>query len=94
MRLVEPRLHPARSRSSEPATAPGPISCRISAAAINLYYVETEAALADKVAAASSKARAGRETRFATERGKDGPYFNGDKLCLVDAAYAPVSAAL
>ncbi len=23
------------------------------------------------------------------ERGNDGPYFNGDKLSLVDAAYAP-----
>ena len=23
------------------------------------------------------------------ERGNDGPYFNGDTLCLVDAAYAP-----
>lgn len=23
------------------------------------------------------------------ERGNDGPYFNGDKLCLVDAAYGP-----
>jgi glutathione S-transferase len=24
-----------------------------------------------------------------TERGNDGPYFNGPELCLVDAAYAP-----
>jgi len=29
------------------------------------------------------------EDAIATDRGNDGPYFNGDKLCLVDAAYAP-----
>ena len=29
------------------------------------------------------------EVAIAKERGNDGPYFNGDKLCLVDAAYAP-----
>jgi glutathione S-transferase len=26
---------------------------------------------------------------IASERGNDGPYFNGPELCLVDAAYAP-----
>jgi len=29
------------------------------------------------------------EDAIASERGNDGPYFNGDKLSLVDAAYAP-----
>ena len=29
------------------------------------------------------------EEALAKERGNDGPYFNGDELCLVDAAYAP-----
>lgn len=29
------------------------------------------------------------ESAIADERGNDGPYFNGDQLCLVDAAYAP-----
>jgi glutathione S-transferase len=29
------------------------------------------------------------EEAIAADRGNDGPYFNGDKLCLVDAAYAP-----
>lgn len=29
------------------------------------------------------------EDAIASDRGNDGPYFNGDKLCLVDAAYAP-----
>ena len=29
------------------------------------------------------------EGAIASERGNDGPYFNGDTLCLVDAAYAP-----
>jgi glutathione S-transferase len=29
------------------------------------------------------------EGAIASERGNDGPYFNGPDLCLVDAAYAP-----
>ena len=29
------------------------------------------------------------EEAIANERGNDGPYFNDDRLCLVDAAYAP-----
>ena len=29
------------------------------------------------------------EEAIAAERGNEGPYFNGDTLCLVDAAYAP-----
>ena len=29
------------------------------------------------------------EEAIAEERENDGPYFNGDQLCLVDAAYAP-----
>jgi len=29
------------------------------------------------------------EEAIAMDRGNDGPYFNGDTLCLVDAAYAP-----
>ena len=29
------------------------------------------------------------EEAIAKERGNDGPYFNGDSLCLVDAAYGP-----
>ena len=29
------------------------------------------------------------EEAIANERGNEGPYFNGDRLCLVDAAYAP-----
>ena len=29
------------------------------------------------------------EEAIAKERGNDGPYFNGNSLCLVDAAYGP-----
>ena len=29
------------------------------------------------------------EEAIRLERGNDGPYFNGDQLCMVDAAYAP-----
>lgn len=29
------------------------------------------------------------EEAIRLERGNDGPYFNGDQLCLVDASYAP-----
>jgi glutathione S-transferase len=36
-----------------------------------------------------SAAIANLEEALTKERGNDGPYFNGDTLCLVDAAYAP-----
>ena len=29
------------------------------------------------------------EEALANERGNDGPYFNGEKICLVDAGYGP-----
>ena len=41
------------------------------------------------IIANAPKALSRLERALAEERGNDGPYFNGDRLCLVDAAYAP-----
>lgn len=54
----------------------------------NLTYCTSTEALPEALEVA--KQRVSRlETAIAKERGNDGPYFNGDSLCLVDAAYAP-----
>jgi glutathione S-transferase len=53
-----------------------------------MYYRKT----ADEVEQAKAEAPAQLEKlerAIAEERGNDGPYFAGDRLCLVDAAYAP-----
>lgn len=54
----------------------------------NLTYCTSKEALPEAIEMA--KQRVSRlENAIAKERGNDGPYFNGNKLCLVDAAYAP-----
>ena len=86
--VVEPRLHPedpikrARNRAWTdfvPDFAPG---------LSGIYYTKTKEAMKEGIEAAPAKL-AKLETAIADERGNDGPYFNGDKICLVDAAYAP-----
>lgn len=55
---------------------------------INIYYTKTREEFDEKLAGAP-KFLQKLEDAIAKERGNDGPYFNGPKLCLVDAAYAP-----
>ena len=55
---------------------------------INIYYTKTREEMEEKLAGAP-KFLQKLEDAIATERGNDGPYFNGAELCLVDAAYAP-----
>ncbi len=85
---VEPRLHPenpikrARNRAWTdfvPTFAP---------ALSGIYYTKTKEALAKGLEVAPARV-AKLEEAIANERGNDGPYFNGDSMCLVDAAYAP-----
>lgn len=58
--------------------------------AINaIGYAKTKEAMEEGVANAP-KALSRLERALATERGNDGPYFNGPDLSLVDAAYAPI----
>ena len=86
--VVEPRLHPgdpikrARNRAWTdfvPDFAKG---------LSGVYYTETRQAL-DQGLKEAPKVLQKLEDAIARERGNDGPYFNGDKLSLVDAAYAP-----
>ncbi|MCB1740257.1 MAG: glutathione S-transferase family protein [Gammaproteobacteria bacterium] len=84
---IEPRLHPAdplkRARNRAWTDFVPDFS-----AAVNLYYVPDKAALDAKLEAAP-KTIGKLETALQTEREGPGPYFNDDKLSLVDAAYAP-----
>ena len=87
--VFEPRLHPAdpieRARNRAwtdflPTFAWGPgIS--------NLSYWASAEALPDALETARSRVQ--RLEGALRERGNDGPYFNGPKLSLVDAAYGP-----
>ena len=53
-----------------------------------IFWCENEAELPDRLAAARGRI-AKLEAAIAEERGNDGPFFNGDAISLVDAAYAP-----
>ena len=55
---------------------------------INIYYTKSQDELEAKLAAAPRFLQK-LEDAIAKERENDGPYFNGEDLCLVDAAYAP-----
>ena len=85
---AKPRLHPAdtikRARNRAwtdfvPTFAPG---------LSGIYYTKTKEAMAEGIEKAPA-ILAKLEEAIAAERGNDGPYFNGDKISLVDASYAP-----
>jgi glutathione S-transferase len=85
---VPPRLHPedpikrARNRAWTdfvPDFAKG---------LSGIYYPKTSEEMQAGLEAAPARVQR-LEDAIAGERGNDGPYFNGDALCLVDAAYAP-----
>ena len=88
--MFEPRLHPAdpvkRARNRAwtdflPTFVAGP-------GLNNVTYCPSEEALPE--ALDTARQRLSRlEDAIAKERGNDGPYFNGNSLCLVDAAYGP-----
>jgi glutathione S-transferase len=86
--VVEPHLHPAdpikRARNRAwtdfvPDFSKGLSGC---------YRRETVAEM-EEGRPGAEKVLTKLEEAIANERGNDGPYFNGDTLCLVDAAYAP-----
>ena len=54
----------------------------------DLFWCESEADLPGRLAAARQRI-AKLEEAIANERDNDGPFFNGDAISLVDAAYAP-----
>ena len=85
---VPPPLHPrdpirrARNRAWTDFTP------TFSGGLYDLYWCESEAQLPQKLADARKRI-AKLERAIAEERGNDGPFFNGEVLSLVDAAYAP-----
>ena len=88
--MFKPRLHPAdpikRARNRAwtdflPTFCWGP-------GLNNVTYCPSKKALLE--ALDTARQRLSRlEEAIAKERGNDGPYFNGDNLCLVDASYGP-----
>ena len=85
---VEPRLHPEDAIKRARNRAWTDFVPDFSAALNKIGYAKTKEAVEDGLAAAP-KAISRLEGALAKERSNEGPYFNGDNLCLVDAAYAP-----
>ncbi len=85
---VEPRLHPEDAIKRARNRAWTDFAPSFSAALNKIGYAKTREAMEEGLAAAP-QAISRLEKALGEERGNDGPYFNGDKLCLVDAAYAP-----
>lgn len=84
--VVEPRLHPqdpiARARHRAwtdfvPTFASG----------ISVYYAKTRDAVNERMD--DARAKLAKITEALEQDAQPGPFFGGDELCLVDAAYAP-----
>ena len=86
--MVEPRLHPADPIKRARNRAWTDFTPDFSRAMSKMTYAKTKETMDEGVEAAP-KVVSLLETALAEERGNDGPYFNGDQLSLVDAAYAP-----
>ncbi len=86
--MVEPKLHPADPIKRARNRAWTDFVPSFSAALNKFGYAKTREAM-DEGLAEAPKVVARLERALTEERGNDGPYFNGDQLSLVDAAYAP-----
>ncbi len=85
---VEPRLHPEDAIKRARNRAWTDFVPDFSAALNKIGYAISKESMEEGLAAAP-KAISRLEGALANERGNNGPYFNGENLCLVDAAYAP-----
>lgn len=86
--MVPPHLHPEDPIKRARNRAWTDFVPDFSAALGGVYYAADDTALARGMEVARGRL-AKLEEALATERGNEGPYFNGAELCLVDAAYAP-----
>lgn len=86
--MVEPRLHPADPVKRARNRAWTDFLPNFVAGLNGVTYCPSKEALPDALDAAR-QCLSRLEEAIAKERGNDGPYFNGDKLSLVDAAYGP-----
>ena len=86
--VVPPRLHPEDPIKRARNRAWTDFVPDFSSGLSGVYYQATREGV-DQGLREAPKVLQKLEDAIAQERGNDGPYFNGDKLCLVDAAYAP-----
>lgn len=86
---AEPRLHPIDAIKRARNRAWTDFVPTFASGLSGIHYAKTKEESARALEAAPARAIK-LEVAIANERGNDGPYFNGDQLCLVDAAYAPV----
>jgi glutathione S-transferase len=85
---TEPRLHPSDPIKRARNRAWTDFTPDFAKSLSGVYYTKSAAELQAGVEAAPTTL-AKVEEALGSERGNDGPYFNGTELCLVDAAYAP-----
>ncbi len=86
--MVEPRLHPEDPIKRARNRAWTDFIQDFRNAINGVIYSKSREEMEDGLAAAP-KMVARLEAALANERQNDGPYFNSDRLCLVDAAYGP-----
>ncbi len=86
--MVAPQLHPADSMKRARNRAWTDYISTFAGALGSVNYSKSAEAKVEAIADAATPLQRV-ELAIATERGNDGPYFNGTDLCLVDAAYAP-----
>lgn len=86
--VVPPRLHPEDPIKRARNRAWTDFVPDFSKGLSGVYYQATREGV-DEGLREAPKVLQKLEDAIAHERGNDGPYFNGDQLCLVDAAYAP-----
>jgi len=85
---VAPRLHPEDPVKRARNRAWTDFVPDFSKALGGVSYAKTKEAQEEGMEKAQ-KALGRLEEALKTERGNNGPYFNGEELCIVDAAYAP-----
>lgn len=86
--VIAPRLHPEDAIQRARHRAWTDFVPEFARGLSGIYYTKTPEELQKGLEAAPQRV-AKLEEAIAKERGNSGPYFSGDKLCLVDAAYAP-----
>ena len=86
--VVAPRLHPEDPVDRARHRAWTDFVPDFARALMGIYYTKTREAMEEGLAQAPKRVQR-LEEAVERERGNDGPFFSGDTLCLVDAAYAP-----
>ena len=86
--MVEPRLHPADPIKRARNRAWTDFAPDFASGLSGVYWTKSKDEIDEKLEVAAKRV-AKLEEALSVEREGSGPYFNGDTLSLVDAAYAP-----